>query len=276
MLSSRLRTVRVFGQAGPARSSVIANSSRLPHPRARLVLVASKNPVKVDAVDKALRQVFPELGIVVRGHAAPSGVPDQPHGDEETLAGARNRVAALSDIINAGGSGDGILDCDLVVAIEGGVGPAGLGQAGILECFAWVCAMDPHTGAESTARSASFALPQPLTDLLLGPQAMELGHADDAVFGRKRSGRGSGTIGRLSNGVLDRTEFHVHAVICALLPWLQPQLYGEAYGRFLNDCGEARQKQGHGHLQQQQQQWHSGVEMVAAGASASGGATAST
>lgn len=39
-----------------------------------------------------------------------------------------------------------VQECDLVVAIEGGVGPAGLGQAGILECFAWVCAMDPHTG----------------------------------------------------------------------------------------------------------------------------------
>lgn len=106
---------------------------------------------------------------------------------------------------------------------------------------------------------------------------MELGHADDAVFGRKRSGRGSGTIGRLSNGVLDRTEFHVHAVICALLPWLQPQLYGEPYGRFLNDCGEARQKQGHGHLQQEQQR-HGGVELVAAGTSGAcgcGGAAAS-
>ncbi|KAG2451926.1 hypothetical protein HYH02_003701 [Chlamydomonas schloesseri] len=239
----------------------------------RLVLVASKNPVKVDAVDQALRQVFPDMELVVRGHAAPSGVPDQPHGDEETLAGARNRVAALSDIINAGGSGDGILECDLVVAIEGGVGPAGLGQAGILECFAWVCAMDPHTGAESTSRSASFALPQPLTDLLLGPQAMELGHADDAVFGRKRSGRGSGTIGRLSNGVLDRTEFHVHAVICALLPWLQPQLYGEAYGRFLNDCGEARQQhhQRQGSAQELQERQGGGVlEMVPAGASGAG------
>ncbi len=88
------------------------------------------------------------------------------------------------------------------------------------------------TGAESTARSASFALPPALSERIL-KDGMELGDADDAVFGRLRSKAGSGTIGQLSNGVLDRTEFYVQATICALLPYMQPRLYGERYGRFI-------------------------------------------
>ncbi|GLC47129.1 hypothetical protein PLESTB_000602600 [Pleodorina starrii] len=245
----------------------------------RVVLVASKNPVKVNAVQRALQRCFPSLEVTVQGRQAPSGVPDQPRGDQETLAGARNRVAALRSApapyaaptttsTSAACPASSTAPCcpessspssraaeaastsavagtaaaaeegasggsDLLVAIEGGVGSAEApGQAGALECFAWVCVRDPHTGAESTARSASFALPPPLSDLILR-QGLELGDADDAVFGRVRSKQGSGTIGQLSNGVLDRTDYYVQAAVCALLPYMQPQLYGAEYGRFL-------------------------------------------
>lgn len=67
---------------------------------------------------------------------------------------------------------------------------------------------------------------------------MELGDADDTVFGRVRSKQGAGTIGQISNGVLDRTEYYVHATVCALLPYMQPQLYGEQYSRFLGSFAE--------------------------------------
>lgn len=54
----------------------------------RTVYVASRNPVKINAVEKALGAMFGErLRLRVEGRGAPSGVPNQPFGDEETLLG---------------------------------------------------------------------------------------------------------------------------------------------------------------------------------------------
>ena len=56
------------------------------------VAVGSTNPVKVGAA----RRVVTRLAAVVEvtGVAVPSGVPDQPWGDEETIRGARTRARA--------------------------------------------------------------------------------------------------------------------------------------------------------------------------------------
>ncbi|GLI69489.1 hypothetical protein VaNZ11_014122 [Volvox africanus] len=267
--SSRSLQVRAQGPGTGTLDGSAHRSPQLPrnHPTPWVVLVGSKNPVKVNAVQRALQRCFPSLDLTITGREAASGVPDQPYGDQETLAGARARVAALCCTANATGVSiataqnsrsppsvatastlsdtEGLSPgADLVIAIEGGVGNAKApGQAGALECFAWVCVRDPYTGAESTARTASFALPSALSDLMR-EKGMELGDADDAVFGRIRGKQGSGTIGKLSNGVLDRTEYYVQATVCALLPYMQPQLYGTEYARFLgavDACTEASQ-----------------------------------
>lgn len=107
----------------------------------------------------------------------------------------------------------------LLVAIEGGVGPAtplpppvlqpgaspdeqqaarqqgGEAQPPAaphqqeLECFAWVVVQSPCGAATSHARSASFPLPPALSELMLR-DGLELGDADDKVFGRCGWGRG--------------------------------------------------------------------------------------
>jgi hypothetical protein len=56
--------------------------------------VASTNPVKVGAVQKALVACFPDRAVEVEGRDVPSGVADQPMGDEETRRGAMNRLPA--------------------------------------------------------------------------------------------------------------------------------------------------------------------------------------
>jgi hypothetical protein len=94
------RALRILAQAGssaqryPAKPTTITTSTIASSPASsgcvagpRLVLVASKNPVKVDAVERALQLCFPFLELSVQARNAPSGVPDQPRGDEETLAG---------------------------------------------------------------------------------------------------------------------------------------------------------------------------------------------
>ncbi|PRW45729.1 inosine xanthosine triphosphatase [Chlorella sorokiniana] len=66
--------------------------------------------------------------------------------------------------------------------------------------------------------------PEAASSLLV---AIEGGDADDRVFGRVKSGRGSGTIGQLSGGLITRQAYYEHAALMALLPLMNPQLYPE-------------------------------------------------
>lgn len=48
---------------------------------------------------------------------------------------------------------------------------------------------------------------------------MELGHADDQVFGRVNSKQESGSVGLLTDNVVDRAGFYTQAMILALIPF---------------------------------------------------------
>lgn len=50
---------------------------------------------------------------------------------------------------------------------------------------------------------------------------MELGDADDQVFARIHTKHGSGTVGVIRNGFIDRSKYHDHALILALVPWIR-------------------------------------------------------
>ena len=60
---------------------------------------------------------------------------------------------------------------------------------------------------------------------MLVKQGLELGHADDKVFNRVNSKQGSGTVGILSNYVIDRSAYYEHALVLALVPWIRPDVY---------------------------------------------------
>ena len=66
----------------------------------------------------------------------------------------------------------------------GGAQQPAAAQQQQLECFAWVVVQSPCGQAASHARSASFPLPPALSELILR-DGMELGDADDRVFGRR-------------------------------------------------------------------------------------------
>lgn len=175
--------------------------------------VASGNRVKVNAAHLAIKEALAGARSDVQGIAVESGVPDQPWGDAQTLQGACNRVGNLQALGHEG----------LLCAIEGGVGYCPAQTS--LECFAWVMLMYTPTGQQAKARTASFTLPDSLHNLLL--DGMELGDADDMVFGRSKSGQGSGTIGHLTGDRITRTDYYKHAVAMALVPLLNAE-YVEA------------------------------------------------
>ena len=56
------------------------------------LIVASRNPVKIECAEKGFSKVFPKSKILARGIAVESGVADQPMTDAETLEGAKNRA----------------------------------------------------------------------------------------------------------------------------------------------------------------------------------------
>ncbi len=106
-----------------------------------------------------------------------------------------------------------------------------------LYCMAWMaiygsnaCIAADKNKTDKTATSwgyaktGSFLLPPALCDLVLN-QNTELGHADDKVFQRVNSKHGQGTVGKLTDGEIDRAEYYVHALKLALIPWIRPELY---------------------------------------------------
>lgn len=173
-----------------------------------IVVVASTNPVKRRAVEQGVASAFAQRRFSVEGVAVDSGVAEQPMCDDETRSGARNRVVAAARARPG---------ADLYFGVEGGVEDGPLGML----AFAWVVVQGD--GRLGHARSAAFVLPEVVAQRVRA--GMELGEADDEVFGRIDSKRRDGAIGLLSGGALDRAGLYQPAVIAALLPLLNPTLY---------------------------------------------------
>jgi inosine/xanthosine triphosphatase len=171
------------------------------------IVVASENPVKLQAASNGFRRMFPLEQFDVSGISVPSGVSAQPMTGEETLHGALYRV---------GQARKRITDADYWVGIEGGVEE----NDGEMEVFAWVVVLSPYQTGKS--RTATFYLPQEVTKLVR--QGVELGEADDRVFGRSNSKQQNGSVGLLTDDVITRLTYYEHAVILALVPFKNQHL----------------------------------------------------
>jgi inosine/xanthosine triphosphatase len=166
------------------------------------IAVGSTNPVKVGAARVVLAHVAP--GAAVEGVAVPSGVSDQPWGDEETIRGAIARAHAAR----------AALDADWGVGIEGGV--IDDGGTRVRTC-AWA-AIVGRDGREGVGGSLSLELPPRVAELVRG--GMELGHAMDAVTGQRNVKHGVGAVGILTAGLVTRQGAYETLVAYALVPFL--------------------------------------------------------
>jgi inosine/xanthosine triphosphatase len=173
------------------------------------VLVASQNPVKLNAVKRGFEQMFPGEDFEVVGASISSGVSDQPMGDKETYQGAYNRsTSARSHEI----------DADYYVGIEGGIHDAELG----MQCFAWMVVQN-KAGRCGHARAAGFILPEAMAELVRGGE--ELGMAHDMISNRHNSKQEGGCVGMLTGERISREEFYVHPMVLALIPFANEELY---------------------------------------------------
>jgi inosine/xanthosine triphosphatase len=151
------------------------------------VVVASENPVKVRAALGGFRAMFRDKAVQAAGISVPLVVAVQPRTDAETLRGAEARVSHAQNLSP---------NADFWVGIEGGV--ADLGQE--MAAFAWVVVRS--RGRTGRARTGTFFLPEAVRDLVR--QGIELGLADDRVFGTTNSKQDAGAVGLLTGGVIDR------------------------------------------------------------------------
>ena len=173
------------------------------------VIIASTNPVKITTTEIGFRKMFPEETFRFQGISAPSQVSDQPLSEEETLRGASNRVENVRAVSS---------DADYWVGIEGGLKELD----GSMEAFAWIV-IRSKTGKIGKGRTGAFILPSKVAELI--KQGKELGDADDIVFGKTNSKQSNGAVGILTGDVLTRTTFYEPAVILALIPFKNPELY---------------------------------------------------
>jgi inosine/xanthosine triphosphatase len=174
----------------------------------KTIVVASTNPVKGQAAIEGFSAMFPaEEFRVVPLQAVPS-ISVQPMSDAETLAGARERAQMVRDDAP---------EADYWVGIEGGAEERD-GQLGV---FAWVVVLDRERHGQG--RSGEFFLPENVAGLVRS--GVELGEADDRVFGRSNSKQQNGAVGLLTGDAVDRAGLYVPAVIFALLPFKNPELY---------------------------------------------------
>ncbi len=190
--------------------------------------IASTNPVKIQSALHGFRQMFPAETFTADGISVPSGVSDQPMTDDETLQGALNRAT------NACAAHP---TADYWIGIEGGCEE----KHGELWTFAWVVVLghsspslytERGSGGEvdgqvvrvltGKARTGAFMLPHEVAALVRS--GVELGIADDQVFGRSNSKQTNGAVGLLTADLIDRQRYYEHAVVLALIPFKNTSL----------------------------------------------------
>jgi inosine/xanthosine triphosphatase len=172
------------------------------------IVIASTNPVKMQAALQGFERMFPEQAFEIQSVSTASGVRAQPLSSQETLQGAHNRAcAAYRQAPHA----------DYWVGIEGGIEDCDAEMA----AFAWVVVYTPRLTGKG--RTGTFFLPPVVADLIR--QGKELGEADDIVFNKNNSKQANGAIGILTGDVIDRTRLYEHAVVLALAPFKNSELY---------------------------------------------------
>lgn len=180
------------------------------------VLVGSFNPVKLAAVNKAVKELCerrPDLGLQftpAEGIVVSSGVPEQPW-ELETWEGAFNRgLDCLPTVIK--------LPRTLILGIESGLFP-GLGTGVYDQCVVYAY----YEGRWRSGISSGFRLPADMAMLMevhrgqddkytLDHAAKELGYTRE-----ERLGYNQGLIGLLSDGWVTREEQTYEAVRNALM-----------------------------------------------------------
>ncbi|PKF79371.1 non-canonical purine NTP phosphatase [Vibrio sp. vnigr-6D03] len=168
------------------------------------VIIASLNPAKINAVKSAFKEALPNEDFEYEGISVPSEVADQPMSNSETKSGAINRVKnARAEKPQA----------EFYVGLEAG-------NEGN-DTFAWMIIESGNKRGES--RSSSLPLPPTVVRQL--HQGIELGDVMDKTFGTDNIKQKGGAIALLTGNTLTRSSVYHQALVLALIPFINPDLF---------------------------------------------------
>lgn len=173
--------------------------------------VASKNPVKVEAVREVLNN-YPDLAnYEVAGVEINSGVSEQPKSLEETVQGAINRAKAVFN------------DCFYSFGIESGLMSVPQTKTGSMD----FCACAIYDGRSfHLGLSCAFEFPARVIKMI-----HETGIDANEAFYRlgltinKKVGSSEGAIGMLTKGRINRKDYTKQAIQMALIHLENRELY---------------------------------------------------
>lgn len=175
------------------------------------VAVGSMNPVKVQAVERGFKAIWPELEISVDGYDVQSGVSNQPKSDEESRLGAKNRAknALESDPQAAYG-----------VGLEGGLQKIDDKWTD----SQWVIIVN-RAGKIGLGQSVRVEVPNKIMKMIEG--GLELGEVVDRVYNQTNMKQSGGYMNEVTNGQITREIQGFGAVVTALAPFAYPDLFNE-------------------------------------------------
>jgi len=176
------------------------------------ILVASKNPVKISAVEEAFSKYFSDFKVI--GHSVASGVSHTPIGDE-IYQGAETRAKALMNL-----NIEQKIGAHYFVGIEGGF---------IEDNSKWflsnrACIMGVD-GKISYGTSLQYEVPGYIAKQVLS--GVELGTVMDEIKGDTNTKQKGGAVEFLSKGAADRKELTTQAVLAALFPHVNQEIYSK-------------------------------------------------
>lgn len=170
------------------------------------IIVGSKNPAKIQAVQVAIDKIYP--GEKIFGVEVGSGVSDQPTTESEALKGAINRAKAVQEKTGA----------DFGIGIEGGVYKVGNRWFG--GSFMAIYSKDKRLGLGTSLR---FELSRKISDKIL--TGKEMAEVIDELSGKTDVRSNEGAMGILTAGHLTRSEAYSQGVIFAFAPFLSDKKF---------------------------------------------------
>lgn len=153
------------------------------------VIIGSKNPAKIHAVEEAFGYVNNEFISL----DVPSGVSAQPFSDHETITGAINRAKEALLIGNG----------EVGIGLEGGVQQT---EHGLFLCN-WG-ALVTEKNPPIVSGGARILLPDEIASRLL--KGEELGPVMDEYARKSNVRKNEGAIGIFTNGLVNRSEMFLH------------------------------------------------------------------
>ena len=158
------------------------------------VLIATKNPGKIEGAKRALSKFYEDFEI--EGINVPSNVSEQPV-NEDIFNGAKNRVKNLKTYAN-----ENNINADLFLAIESGINHF----------------FGENNQLQSVATSPSFPVPKKYVDEII---ATDLSKVMDKIFEEdKDRGKKGGGIQLLTHNQVSRIDLTESAFIMALTKFI--------------------------------------------------------